>query len=314
VVLNLHLLADGVRAMFASGTIPAIPEVRFTMEETILGTAGGIGRAAPLLRGAGPILLHNCDFLSDIDFGAAVEAHRASGMAATLVVVPTRPGYSVIETDSTGRVLSLAGQPSADASRVARRSLFTGCHILDEEVLAMIPANRASGLVEEIFRPLATEGRLGSYLHPGFWWEFGTPELYLEGSLRLLDMTEHQRIEITSHDPVNRIDGGRIAVGPGATLDADLQLAGRVAIGMASRLGSGSRVRDSVVMRESWIGPRSRLDRVVVGPGVEIPGGYQGRDCLVCSVAAASVKTIPADLRRDGDLVIYDFATERVAE
>ncbi|HXV78129.1 MAG TPA: NDP-sugar synthase [Candidatus Polarisedimenticolaceae bacterium] len=313
VVINLHHLPEAVRRMCSEGLSSAIPEVRFSMEEQILGTAGGLRRAAPLLRGAGPILLHNCDFLSDIDFAAALAAHRHSGRAATLVVVPARPGYGTVEIDRAGRVVSLAGRPAVDPERVAERMLFTGCHLIEEQVLDMIPDDRPSGIVEQVYRPLAARGALGGYLHPGFWWEFGTPELYLEGSLRLLDLPSVRRIEIASHDPVDEIGSARVAVGAGATLDDGLRLEGRVAVGMASHVAEGTRLADSVVMRESWIGPGSRLERVIVGPGVELPAGYRGGRSLICSADRLPPESIPVDLRREGDLVVYDFAADRVA-
>ena len=50
-VVNLHHLPGKVRELF--GTDPeGMPAIRFTDEPTILGTAGGIRNAAPVLRGS----------------------------------------------------------------------------------------------------------------------------------------------------------------------------------------------------------------------------------------------------------------------
>jgi mannose-1-phosphate guanylyltransferase len=303
-VMNLHHLPDAVKHVLGDGNMGCLPRVRFSHEPTILGTGGGIGNAAPLLRGAGPILIHNCDFLSDIDFESALRSHRAAGLPATLVLAAERPGYATIEVDSAGRVLSLAGEPKVDPGRVAGRHLFTGCHLIDEGVLDIIPAGRASSIVSDVYRDLAARGRLGSFVHEGFWWEFGTPELYLDGNLRLLDLAEDRRSEIASHDPVRRVAGGLAALGAGATVQPGARVEGRVALGLASMLGRDASVRDSVILAESWIGPGSRLERVVVGPDVEIPAGFQGRNALVARIDGQPL--VPG-VRREGDLLIRDL-------
>lgn len=309
-VMNLHHLPDRVKALLGEDCRRCTPQVRFSFEPEILGTGGGLGNAAPLLRGAGPILVHNCDFLSDIDLGEAVRAHRGSGLPATLVLTAPRPGYAVVEVDSAGRVLSLAGLPQVDPGRVAARHLFTGCHVIDESVLDLIPAGRASSIVSGVYRDLAARGLLGSFVHNGFWWEFGTPEQYLEGSLRLIALPPETRCEIASHDPVRRIAGGIAALGAGATIQEGARIEGRAALGLASLVGRNARVKNSVVLAETWIGPDSRLDRVVVGPDVEIPSGFDARNVLVAKVEEDGNHSPPPGMSRMGNLLIRDFDTE----
>ncbi|HSD48477.1 MAG TPA: sugar phosphate nucleotidyltransferase [Actinomycetota bacterium] len=308
-VMNLHHLPGAVRDLLGEENRGCTPVVRFSFEPTILGTGGGIGNAAPLLRGAGPILVHNCDFLSDIDLASVVRAHRASGLLATLVVAPPRRGYARVEVDAAGRILSLAGLPEVDPGRVTARYLFTGCHVIDERVLDLIPADRASSIVSDVYRDLASRGQLGSFVHDGFWWEFGTPEQYLEGSLRLLDLPPEQRFEIASHDPVRKVGGGIAAIGAGATVQEGVRIEGRVALGLASLVGRDASLRDSVVLAETWIGPGSRLERAVVGLDVEIPAGFRARNVLVAGVEGSEGQPATPGVRREGDLLIYDFDT-----
>src|SRR5438132_9370186 len=56
-------------------------------EKHILGTGGGVRRAAHLL-GQGTFFLLNGDMLFDVDLAAALAAHRAQGAAATMVPAP----------------------------------------------------------------------------------------------------------------------------------------------------------------------------------------------------------------------------------
>ena len=103
-VLNLHHQAESIKSALGGRVVPGLPNVRYSHEEALLGTAGGIRRAAPLLRDGEPVVVCNSDCLSDIDVGAALDAHRRSGCCATLVLAPARAGYSSVQTDARGRV------------------------------------------------------------------------------------------------------------------------------------------------------------------------------------------------------------------
>lgn len=301
-VVNLHHLPEILPALLGADE-PGLPEVHFTHEEVIRGTAGGLALAAPLLRGDGPILVHNSDFLSDIDVRAVAAVHARSGRAATLVLVRERPGYSRVDVDAEGRVISLAGLPEVEPDRVAASYVFTGCHIIDEDVLDLIPDTVPSGIVTHVYGDLAAAGRLGAYVHHGFWSEFGTPTQYLDGSLRMLDLPTEARIEVAPHDAVRHDRLGCAAVGCGAQIHPGARLEGRNALGFASLVGEGVTLRDCVVMPEAWIGPGSRLERVVVGPRTEIPAGFVGNSLLIAENPGGD-RELPDDVRVDGGLLV----------
>jgi mannose-1-phosphate guanylyltransferase len=303
-VVNLHHLPEIMRQRIEDATAGRELSVRLSHEETILGTAGGVRRAAGELCGDGPVLVHNGDMLADVDLAALAATHRASECPATLVLIPARPGYSVVDVDANGRVLSLAGVPEADPGRVASKMMFTGCHLIDEELLLQIPADRPSDIVRDVYRPLAREGRLASYVHDGFWWEFGSPELYLAGSMRLLELSNGELARLGEHDPVHPIGDGLAAVGAGARIDSGAAIRGRVAIGLASQVRSGSIVEDSVVMPEAWVGPRCRVVRSVVANGVELPIGFVAVDSVICPDPGPDAD-LPPETRRVARLLVH---------
>lgn len=307
-VLNLHHLPEVIRRRVGPGGCHGLPPIHYIYEGEILGTAGGLRNAAGLLRGGSPIVVCNSDFLSDIDLAAVLETHRSAGLPVTLVLATARPGYSEVSTDAAGRVLSLAGKPIADPARVTGRWLFTGCQVIDEEVLERIPAGRPSDLLHEVWRPLAAQGRLGSHAHDGFWWEFGSPELYLEGSLRLLDSTSERRRRICAEqDPVRPLGGGHAAVGPGAEVDPSARVRGTAALGYATHVSADAVIEDSVVMPEAWIGPSCRLKRSVIAEGVELPAGFAVERALVCLDPDPPALELPPATRRMRDLLVYDL-------
>ncbi len=302
VAVNLHHLPERLGQVLLEARNLGVEHLHLSSEEKILGTAGGLRHAARFLRGSGTILVRNADFLADVDIMRAAMAHRASGCLATLVLGPARPGYTVVEVDRAGRVLSLGGAP-ADPSRVAGRRFFTGLHFIEEEVLDLIPARGASDIVRDVYRGLASEGRLGSFDHSGRWFDFGSPKDYLDGSLDLLELSSDTRAAMLETDPVRSIGQAIVALGPGADFHHGVEVHGRAAIGFAARVGEGSRVEDSLILDEAWVGPGCRLRRVIVGPGTELPAGFELEDAVVCGDVEPRVELPARTERRDGLLV-----------
>lgn len=280
VVVNLHHLPDYLPTLIGEDA-PGIPAISYSPEPEILGTAGALRQARPLFRGDGPLVVTNGDFLADIPLQEVLRAHRESGHAATLVLAPPRSGYSKVLRDEGGRIVSLAGRPDPPSAARCTEHLFTGFHIVGRQALERIPAEGPSNIVTDVYVDLAREGRLGSYLHEGFWWEFGDPSLYWEGSMRMLDLYRETGKRVSDHDPVQEIGDAIAAVGAGARWDATSELRGRVAVGFAAQVGRGALLEETLVMPEAWVGPGARLSRSVVAAGVEVPIDFEAADSLI---------------------------------
>jgi NDP-sugar pyrophosphorylase family protein len=295
-VVNLHHLPDAIRAVLGDGRDLGLAGLDYSPEPAILGTAGGIGKAAALLRGDGPFVVHNADCLSDVDLGALLRFHRTSGCPATLTLAPWREGYTPIAIDARARVISIGGPPGAEPGRF----LFTGIAVLSETILDRLSGDRPADIVKEIYLDLARRRELAAFVHEGFWWEFGSPSSYLDGSLRLMLLPAARLESVTRTDPVRRQGHVRVAIGAGADFHTGVELRGGVALGFGCRVGEGSELEDTVVMPEAWIGPGSRLRRVVVGPGAELPGGFEAESTLVCPDADPAAALPAGTSRRSG--------------
>ena len=312
VVVNLHHHPERIRTLLGDGSDVGFKRLCYSEEKTILGTAGGIRKAAQFLQGGETILVRNSDFLADIDLHQVTASHLASGSMVTLVLAPHRTGYPAIEVDASGHVLSLGGLPRANVGKVAGSYLFTGFQLMEEEALDRIPRVAPSDLVRDLYRPLVAQRQVSSYVHRGFWWEFGSPEHYLEGSLELLGMDPARRLQVALTDPVEQVGGATVAVGAGADCHAGTDLRGRVALGFASFVGEGTVLEDTVVMPEAWIGPGSSLRRAIVGPGTEVPAGFQAEDALVCTDPDPAAP-LPPDTERVAGLAVRSMTPRPVA-
>jgi len=306
IAVNLHHLPCEVEDILAGGEALGLNDIYYSREEILLGTAGGVLGARDFFRGAGTILVRNSDFLSDINLEEAAAAHLLSGCPVTLVLAPARAGYTEVLTDRNDRVLSLGTEPPCDPDQVSGRYLFTGLQFIEEEILDRLPSDRPSDLVRDLYRDLAAEGALACHVHDGFWWEFGDPAAYLQGSLELLSLEKSRLREITDTDTIRTIGTARVAVGMGSESLPGVTFRGRAALGMAVVVSEGTTIEDTVVMPESWIGPECNLRRCLVGPESEIPSGTDLVDKFICR-ATAHVAKLPPGTERFCSLLIRDL-------
>jgi NDP-sugar pyrophosphorylase family protein len=291
VAVNLHHLPDKVVRLLENREDLGLKDLYLSPEPALLGTAGGVRGAEEFLRGSGTILVRNSDFLSDIDLEAAARTHLLSGCPVTLVLAAARTGYTPVPVDRDGRILGFGDDPPCDPSRIAARYLFTGLQFVEEEVLDRIPPGGPRDLVRDVYRDLASSGSVASHIHEGFWWEFGTPEAYLQGSLEMLGMEPERLRAIAETDPVKEFEEAWVAMGAAAQVFPNTRLLGRVALGMTTLVGEEAVIEDSVIMAESWIGPGSRLRNCIIGPGVEIPSGTTLTGTLVAADADGGIHT-----------------------
>jgi NDP-sugar pyrophosphorylase family protein len=301
-VINLHHLPQPLRDAFGDGSSLGLRALHFSLEEErLLGTGGGLAHAAERLKGAGTILVRNSDFLADIALSKAIASHLRSGCPATLVLAPHRPGFTTVEIDDRHRVVAFGGKKTG-------RYLFTGYHLIEESVLDLIPRGAPSDIVRDVYFGLCADGLLNAHLHDGFWWEFGSPREYLEGSMRVIALPAEQRMRLGEFDVVRPVGRAVAAIGAGADLTAPgIELAGTVAIGMGVMVGEGASIEDSIVMPEAWVGPGSTLFRCIVGSGTEIPLGFEATDALLATDVDPDAALAPG-IERVAGLLVRRFA------
>jgi NDP-sugar pyrophosphorylase family protein len=119
----LHHLAPVVLDWW-DHVVPDLPEVRFSIEQEILGTAGGIARAAAHLD-SDPILCANVDQVSHPDIEALLRTHRDHRFLATLVCTG-EPLLRQLRIEGV-KVREIAPRPRPNDPELAG---FTGIYLL----------------------------------------------------------------------------------------------------------------------------------------------------------------------------------------
>ncbi|MEN9786143.1 MAG: hypothetical protein RLZZ299_1407 [Pseudomonadota bacterium] len=164
IVVNAHWLAPQIVA-WAEGR----RGVRVVVETpAILGTGGGLRNARPLL--AERFVVVNGDILADVDLTALWNEPAPAVMALRAQETPVHTGVSL---DADGVVRGIAGV----VGEADRRLHFTGVHVLDRDVLDLVPPGGAC-IVRTAYRALIPQGRVRGRVHTGRWTDIGTPEEY----------------------------------------------------------------------------------------------------------------------------------------
>ncbi len=143
-------------------------EILAVGEPEPLGRGGGLRLAAAHRTGEGPIYALNGDELLDVDLGGLLDAHRAHGAAATVVVAQVHSPFGVVDLADGDRVTGFREAPKLP------HWVNSGVYVLDDEALARLPER--GDHETSTFPELAAEGKLFAYRHEGTWLTVNTPK------------------------------------------------------------------------------------------------------------------------------------------
>jgi NDP-sugar pyrophosphorylase family protein len=143
-------------------------EIVCAPEPERLGRGGGIKFAATRREEAGDVIAMNGDELVDVDFGALLERHRATGAAATVTVAQPASPFGVVELGDDDVVTGFS-----EGGRVPYW-VNCGVYVLSQEAIDRFPER--GDHESTAFPELAAEGRLRAFRHEGLWLTVNTPK------------------------------------------------------------------------------------------------------------------------------------------
>lgn len=182
-VVNAHHHAQAV-ADFCAGLSRrlGIPVSVSREDDVLLDTGGAIRKAAPLLRGREPFMVHNADVLTDLDLKAMYAAHKESGALVTLSVRERETSRAYL-FDPADRFI---GHDDRTAGRVtwikgpvpgARRLAFDGVHVLSPSFLEKIAETGVFSITRTYLRLAAAGADIRAFRADRWsWHDIGTPE------------------------------------------------------------------------------------------------------------------------------------------
>ena len=181
IVINVHHFADDICQYLDTQKWDA--EILISDErQQLLDTGGGLKHAAPLFRKNEPILIHNVDILSHIDFGEALAYHSYSKNIATLFVSNRKTSRYLLFDNSKQLIgwedirsgeKKWSNHPASDYTPLA----FSGIAIIQPELTDLLPEEGHPYPIIPAYLEIAKTHRIKYFIHnSNDWLDVGKPE------------------------------------------------------------------------------------------------------------------------------------------
>jgi mannose-1-phosphate guanylyltransferase/mannose-1-phosphate guanylyltransferase/phosphomannomutase len=281
---NLHWFPELIRDRFGDGSRLGI-ELRYSEEEALLGTAGGVRSVADFL--GDDFLVISGDALTDIELAAMREFHRSHGGIATLATkhVSDTSQFGVVITGADGRVQGFQEKP--DPAEALSDLANCGVYMFRQEIFDFFPAEGESkaagpddppGFADWAMDvlPALLNGDVPFYSHEvqAYWNDIGNlQELWrsnmdaVTGAVKIApgapEVAEGVRAG-EGTDLAGTEVGPPALFGPKIELGADVRIDGPAVIGDGARIGAGSRIKESVLLPGAEVGPATVLAGAIV--------------------------------------------------
>ncbi|HOT46313.1 MAG TPA: NDP-sugar synthase [Spirochaetota bacterium] len=251
VVCNLHYRREQIMEFFRRNGNFGL-NITFSIEETILGTGGGLENCREHLMEA-PFVYLNSDIIAPLDLKTFVATYNAARSAGSLLVCRSA-GHGGRVTVKDGRVINLRTLLPVDEKPDHD---FLGIAVLSPDIFRHLKRG-FSDIVENGFIDLAKEGSLGFHEYNGPWHDIGSIESYRLASMALLDMEDDWKGKVlaaTNMEP--RAIAATARIGKDCTITKSV-------IGEGCVVGDGAVIEESVLLSGTIVESGARIVRKVI--------------------------------------------------
>src|SRR5256886_8536373 len=291
--VTLQYLASVIQDSYGDGGGIGM-RLRYSVEETPLGTGGSVRQLATDLEGT--FLVISGDALTDIDLSKVIAFHRERNAAVTLTLVhvPNPLEYGVVITDPDGRITKFLEKPSW--GEVFSDTINTGIYVIEPRVLERFSVGEVFDFSKDLFPRLLADGEpLFGYVADGYWTDVGSIQEYaranadlLRGRVRVDALGKELMPGVWTAGDVDINESARITGpvfrGEGVKIGPHVEIIGPTVLRDYVSVDVGARVESSIVWRNSCAGERSALHGTIVG-----------RQCALKSRVALEEGTVVGD-------------------
>lgn len=190
IVVNVHHFPEMIREFAEQHHHFGVTLHISDESEAILDTGGGLMKAADLLLGDTPVLIHNVDILSDLDLQKLIAHHQASGALATVVVRERHTQRYLLFDEElrlagwTNRATGEVRTTRPEAVKNARVLAFSGIQVIDPKIFSLITQRGKFSIIDTYLELAAHWPVMGYWDRSPLWMDVGKPEqLELAGKL-----------------------------------------------------------------------------------------------------------------------------------
>lgn len=262
IVITLAYKAEQIIDHFGGGSKWGV-HIQYALEDTPMGTAGGLRRMQPLLNDT--FLIISGDAVTDFDLKAAVGFHKHKSAIATMLLyeVDDPSQFGIVESDDDGKIRRFIEKPRP--SEAFTNTINTGIYVLEPELISYIPYDTAYDFSKDIFpRLLQNQEPFYSYRSEGYWCDVGSLAQYR--NVHFDALTGKVKLNL----PANRVASG-IWVGEDAEIHPSVHLKAPFYVGNGVKIGRGSSLgRYTVVSDMGVVQDSARVRHSILGKSVSI--------------------------------------------
>jgi mannose-1-phosphate guanylyltransferase len=227
--------------------------VSIVHEPVIQGTGGGIRGLQHALPGDDPVVVWNGDILFAPDVASIVQAHVASGAAATMLLLPMPPGarYGAVETDHSGIVRRISATGVAGSG--LRRWHFSGVHVLSQAVFRAMSPTGPEDINRDVYPRLFPGGEVRGNVVDAPWSDLGEPSTYLDAQADVL--AGRLADPLGSASPLRGRLGSGALVESGARVHSSAELGADVFVASGVEVPDGARVHRAALLPGATVRP-----------------------------------------------------------
>lgn len=253
IICNLHYRCNDIIDFFNANNNFGM-QVKFSIENTILGTGGGLKKCEDII-GDSEVMLLNADVIFDLDLKLLEAYHSEGRHAATLVLYKTDKAEDIGPVSVDGnRIVDFKNFLGTDKKS---EYIYTGAGIVSPLIFRYL-SNEFSSIVYTGYVELIRNHSIGFYEYSGYWHDIGTVESYWKSNIDL----------IKQHDRLYERIFPALGIGPEI-------------ISHDSDVGENTRINDSIIGKGALIGGGAVIERSVILPGAVVKDGSEIRDSVV---------------------------------
>lgn len=250
------------------------------VEETPLGTGGGVREALRVLPDADAVVVLNGDLLSGHDLGAQIARLRAAppevvGVVHVREVADARP-YGSVLADGEGRIVEFVEKSPTPPSHTVN----AGTYVVRRQLLDELPAAGEVSLEREVFPTLARRGALLAHDEAAYFLDVGSPAALVTANRDLL-LSPWPGAAPSPQGPALAL--------PGAVVDPSARLDGGTVVHPGAVIGAGAELESAVVLPGARVDAHARVRRSVIGRDAHVAAGAE-----VCDDALGTGELRPA--------------------
>lgn len=262
------------------------PYEKSTSSEWYTGTANAIYQNMAYMENYNPdyVLILSGDHIYKMDYEVMLDFHKANKADVTIACMPVpieeASRFGVMITDGNGRITEFEEKPEQPRSNLASMGIYIFSWPVLKEALNVLKEQKSCDFGKHVLPYCRdNEKRLFAYEFNGYWKDVGTLGSYWETNMELIDIIPEFNLyeefwKIYTKGDVIRpqyVSGDatieRSVIGEGAEIYGEVY---NSVIGADVRIGKGTVVRDSIVMRHSRIGDGTQVDKSIIAENVTV--------------------------------------------